>query len=257
MNLGDTIPISIFMDILSLVVVGVGCLVVSVASQMSGSTRGFVVLRDIGLPLGLLGALAGALGISLNASDPALVYHYTAYMLVTAFYGGVVSGFGVFLGGQDPSKNTQPDSPVPIYLATFVTFAVAIWAMDSAAGIKLYFSPVLLGVFAAVGLLAIATKKKSLTGTLADASLFASMLCVMIGLIARFSDYVEQGLRISMGGLVLGLLVYVCALCMSYGTGAQAEINAQRKNWHWLELTGFLVFMYFAPETLREVLQSQ
>ena len=60
MNLSDTIPISIFVDTVSLVVVGVGCLVVAVASQMSGSTRGFVVLRDIGLPLGLLGALAGA-----------------------------------------------------------------------------------------------------------------------------------------------------------------------------------------------------
>ena len=104
MNLGDTIPISIFMDIVSLVVVGVGCLVVSVASQMSGSTRGFVVLRDIGLPLGLLGALAGALGISLKASDPALVYHYTAYMLVTAFYGGVLSGFGVFFRGARSFK---------------------------------------------------------------------------------------------------------------------------------------------------------
>lgn len=80
------------------------------------------------------------------------------------------------------------------------------------------------------------------------------MLCVFVGLIARFSDFVQLGVKISMGALVIGLLLYIAALCVSYGSGGQAEINGQRQNWHWLELTGFLIFMYFAPETLREVL---
>jgi hypothetical protein len=50
------------------------------------------------------------------------------------------------------------------------------------------------------------------------------------------------------------LLTYLFSVCISYGVVSQAEIDAQRQNWHWLELTGFLLFMYFAPETLREVL---
>lgn len=82
------------------------------------------------------------------------------------------------------------------------------------------------------------------------------MFCVLVGLIARFSDYVQLGIKISMGGLVIGLLLYISALCISYSVGEQAEINGQRQNWHWLELAGFLIFMYFAPETLREVLSA-
>ena len=85
---------------------------------------------------------------------------------------------------------------------------------------------------------------------------FSAMLCVFVGLIARFSEFVQLGVKISMGGLVIGLLFYISALCVSYGAGGQAEINGQRRNWHWLELTGFVIFMYFAPETLREVLSA-
>ncbi len=247
-------PISIYLDLASFALIFVSCSVVAMASHISGSTKGFVVLRDIGVPVALVGALAGAYGIALNLSDPSLIYQSTSLLLVTALYGGIVSGLGIFIGGQEPSIDSKPNSPLLIYLATFVTFFMCLWGMEVAAGLKQFFVPVLLFIFGIVGVLAFVRRKKSVVGVLADAALFASLLCVIIGLIARFSDYVQAGLQISMGGLVLGLLTYLFSVCISYGVGSQGEIDAQRQNWHWLELTGFLLFMYFAPETLREVL---
>ena len=96
-------PLSIYLDVSSFTLVFVSCSVVAIASQMSGSTKGFVVLRDIGVPVALIGALAGAFGMALNLSDPSLIYQSTSLLLVTALYGGIVSGLGIFIGGQEPS----------------------------------------------------------------------------------------------------------------------------------------------------------
>jgi len=252
----ETIPLSIYIDGVSFAFVVVSCGIIAATSHLSGSTNAFAVLRDIGIPVGLLGSLAGAVGISLNLAEYAQVYSYTALMLITALYGGIVSGIGVFVAGQDLTENLIPRSPKAIYCATCVMLAVFIWTMDSAAGLGRFVSPILIGIFTAVFTLALATRKKTLTATIADAAFFSSMLCVIVGLIARFYDYVQLGIKISMSGLVIGLLLYISALCVSYGVGEQAEINGQRQNWHWLELAGFLIFMYFAPETLREVLSA-
>ena len=252
----ETIPLSIYIDGVSFAIVVMSCGIFAATSHLSGSTNAFAVLRDIGIPVGLFGALAGAFGISLNLADYAQVYSYTALMLITSLYGGIVSGIGVFVAGQDLTENLIPRSPKAIYCATCVMLAVCLWAMESSAGLGPYVSPILIGIFTAVFTLALATRKKTLTATIADAAFFSSMLCVLVGLIARFSDYVQLGIKISMGGIVIGLLLYISALCVSYGVGEQAEINGQRQNWHWLELAGFLIFMYLAPETLREVLSA-
>ena len=36
-----------------------------------------------------------------------------------------------------------------------------------------------------------------------------------------------------------------------------SKIETGRANWHWMEVTAFMVFMLFAPETLRETLMSE
>lgn len=252
----ETIPLSTYIDGNSFAIVVISCSIFAATSHLSGSTKAFAVLRDIGIPVGLFGALAGAFGISLNLTDYAQVYSYTASMLIFALYGGIVSGVGIFVAGQDPTENLIPRSPKAIYCATCVLGAICLWAMNASAGIGHYVSPILIGIFIGVFTLALATRKKTLTTAIADAAFFSSMLCVFVGLIARFSEFVQLGVKISMGGLVIGLLLYISALCVSYGAGGQAEINGQRRNWHWLELTGFVIFMYFAPETLREVLSA-
>ena len=253
----ETLPFAVFADFISLCLILGSASLIALATHFSGSTSAAVVFRDLGTPLGLLGAMVGAFGGSLNMQDAAEVYPYTAIILIAVLYGGILSGAGVFIAGKDPAEDQTPTTPYPIYIVMTVVAMLFMWAMDAAAGsvgIAQYSSPILFGIFAGVFGLALATRKGRRTETLADAALFAALLSVIAGLVTRLSGYIYEGLQISMGGLVLGLLAYILSVCMSYASGSQRDINAMRQNWHWLELTGFLIFMYLAPETIREAL---
>ena len=156
----ESIPLSTYIDGNSFVIVVISCGIFAATSHLSGSTNAFTVLRDIGIPVGLFGALAGAFGISLNLTDYAQVYSYTALMLITGLYGGIVSGIGVFVAGQDLTENLIPRSPKAIYCATCGMLALCLWAMESSAGIGPYVTPILIGIFISVFSLALATRKK-------------------------------------------------------------------------------------------------
>ena len=58
-----------------------------------------ILIRDLGIPLGLTGSLIGAIqamnGILLNGSGEG-VYSATAVMLLTTLYGGAASAVGYF-----------------------------------------------------------------------------------------------------------------------------------------------------------------
>ena len=252
----ETLSLAAFVEPVSLTMIFGSTLLIAFSAHASGSTSIAVVCRDLGTPLGLLGAMIGAFGISLNMREAADIYPVTAILLIAVLYGGLISGIGMFIGGKAPAEDQAPKSPYPIYTATVFVSAALIWAMENAAGLEQYLSPVLFGIFAAVFGLALATARARRTEVLADASLFAALLCVIAGLVARLSGYIYEGLQVSMGGLVLGLFAYIIVICMSYASGSQRDINAMRQNWHWLELTGFLIFMYLAPETIREALIS-
>ena len=61
-----------------------------------------ILIRDLGIPLGLTGSLIGAIqamnGILLNGSGEG-VYSATAVMLLTTLYGGAASAVGYFFSG--------------------------------------------------------------------------------------------------------------------------------------------------------------
>ena len=49
----ETIPLSTYIDVNSFTIVVITCGIFAAASHLSGSTKAFAVLRDIGIPLGL------------------------------------------------------------------------------------------------------------------------------------------------------------------------------------------------------------
>ena len=97
---------------------------------------------------------------------------------------------------------------------------------------------------------------------LSRASLLSAMISLVFGLIVLYQSYsggglnegMYEGLSIAMNGLNYGLFSYICIYMVSYKFGTTEKINAPLINWHWMEVTGFLIFMFFAPETLRESL---
>jgi len=97
---------------------------------------------------------------------------------------------------------------------------------------------------------------------LCQASLLSAMISLVLGLVVLYTSFsgegltegMYEGLSIAMNGLYYGLLSYICIYIVSYKFGTTEKINAPLMNWHWMEVTGFLIFMFFAPETLRESL---
>ena len=65
-----------------------------------------ILIRDLGIPLGLTGSLIGAIqamnGILLNGSGEG-VYSATAVMLLTTLYGGAASAVGFFFWSGAPA----------------------------------------------------------------------------------------------------------------------------------------------------------
>ena len=59
-----------------------------------------------------------------------------------------------------------------------------------------------------------------------------------------------------MNGLNYGLLIYIVVYLWSL-RNPMDRIEAGKANWHWMEVSAFLVFMLFAPETIRESLINQ
>jgi hypothetical protein len=82
------------------------------------------------------------------------------------------------------------------------------------------------------------------------------MTSVMVGILILFKGEVESGLMVSGVGLIYGISGYVWIYIFTYSTDYRPHISATRTNWHWIELTGFLIFMFLAPDTLLDNFQE-
>ena len=63
-----------------------------------------ILMRDMGIPIGVLGSLVGTQQSVFNAdaglAEAGFIYFATAVMCMTMLYGGAVSGLGFFLSGS-------------------------------------------------------------------------------------------------------------------------------------------------------------
>ena len=108
----ETLPFAVFADFISLCLILGSASLIAFTTHFSGSTSAAVVFRDLGTPLGLLGAMVGAFGGSLNTQDAAEVYPYTAIILIAVLYGGILSGAGVFIAGKRSCRRPNTDNAV-------------------------------------------------------------------------------------------------------------------------------------------------
>ena len=96
---------------------------------------------------------------------------------------------------------------------------------------------------------------------LTEGGLFAAILCLIIGLIQWYGagELDRDAINLAINGLNYGLIIYIFAYVISRSKGDEEsnKIETGRANWHWMEVTAFMVFMLFAPETLRETLMNE
>ena len=257
---------SSFIDSSSVVAVFVPLLLTCVSLWFACKTKWNVLFRDLGVPLGLFFSVLGATGMArmteANAIGPA-----TAIMLLTITYGGLVSALGYFstFKGHKPSnQNNQETASWKAITFILVPFIVlALWANNGAAGNAAYVNPVALTVLMTTMLAAVFLSDSDYrTEVLCQASLLSAMVSLVLGLVVLYGSFsgeglnegMYEGLSIAMNGLYYGLLSYICLYIISYKFGTTEKIDAPLMNWHWMEVTGFLIFMFFAPETVRESL---
>ena len=96
---------SMFVNTTSLVIVFVPLFVTCVSLWLSCKTKWNVLLRDLGVPIGLFFSVVGGTGLAVNMTDVEIYGRATAIMLLTVTYGGLVSALGYF----STFKRSSPD----------------------------------------------------------------------------------------------------------------------------------------------------
>ena len=72
----------------------------------------------------------------------------------------------------------------------------------------------------------------------------------------NFSGHTAKGLLIAGAGLIYGLVGYITIYLSTYSNDESPQIAATRTNWHWIEIAGFYIFMFLAPDTLLDNFQE-
>jgi len=244
----------ILLDLPALLVLVTVWGVIAISLAVGSGAKVAVIARDMGIPVSLIGCLMGSLSSALNTTDPDQAYGATAIMLITAVYGGFISAIGYFFCDEAPTAISGPKRPRAIIFGILVFLLLTGVMANSLIGLAIFAEPHVFLITAVTIVLAILSKRPMSRETLPHALLFASLACVIIGLIFRFAGFIEEGLTVSMVGLIYGLVLYICTYMGSHLITAQYDLRTSLFNWHWLEISGFLIFMYFAPETIRETL---
>jgi hypothetical protein len=262
---------SMFFDEASFVAIFGSLLIICVSLWFSCQANWNVLFRDLGVPLGLFWSVLGATGMTVNLSDAKAVGPTTAIMLLCITYGGLLSALGYFstFKGPKPSSqnNQQTASWKAISLILGLFLGLILWAVSAAADpfpvTEIFINPVALSVLGTTVIAAILLSDSDhRVEVLCQASLLSAMTSLVFGLIVLYKSFsgdginegMYDGLKIAMNGLSYGLLSYISIYIVSYKFGTTERVDAPLMNWHWMEVTGFLLFMFFAPETLRESL---
>jgi len=249
--------IDAFVDPLIFAVTIPPLLLACIAMNLGAGVHWSLTLRDIGVPMGLLMSFVGFVGVAANMSDPSLLGPQTAGMLLPLLYGGILASIGYFWGFKFVEFVNVPLDPneakwwAPTVSVTFF-LAILIWIMDKAAGLKPFYSSVPLGVCAVTALVAVIfSNRENIPRAISQSLLLGAMLNVLIGLITYYQGE-KQGLETALLGVTYAFIAYICLYLLAYKIGDPKMLDAPLMNWHWLEVSGFIIFMFLSPASLKE-----
>ena len=238
-------------------------LFVTVALLGRGSwRRRFTIAQDLGIPIGITGALIGMLQVVTGVDNGDVVPVATGVMLLTIFYGGIFSATGYFLVGIEwaPSNHDAGLCLTFWRRAIVVTsfFLPILFAISLGEHFEVFFNKAAALIFGLIsGLALLLSNPRRRHSNLSRAFLFGSMVAVVAGLIMFFRGDQDNGLLIAANGLIYGLVGYVTLYIWCVGRPEGETINASLTNWHWMEVTGFFIFMFLAPDTILDNFQEE
>ena len=238
-------------------------ILVTAALLSQGSWRlRFTLTRDLGIPIGVIFSLIGMTQMLDWIDDGDAVGPATAVMLIVIFYAGILSATGYFLletkwaasdhHGCVPISFWRPAIVVTSFILTLL------FAIFSGGQAEIFFNKVaalICGLASVVALLVSSPSRRPTN--LSRAFLFSSMVAVVAGLIMVFMGDKNSGLFVAGNGLLYGLIGYVILYIWCVGRAESETINASLTNWHWMEVTGFFIFMFLAHDTILDNFQEQ
>ena len=255
--------LSIFINPIALLVL---CVPIGTAMILLGFESAIdrvILMRDMGIPIGVLGSLVGTQQMVSNtdAGSAGIIYLATAVMCLTILYGGAVSGLGFFLSGSGRGaakkiKNRRRLS-VGKVTAVLIFFGVTLLGMQNQPNAFAFIQPLSLSIFFVVAAVALLTAKHGhYMSNLSQGCLISSMAAVMAGIVILLIGYTVEGILIAGAGLTYGVVGYITLYLITYSTDESPQIAATRTNWHWIEIAGFYIFMFLAPDTLLDNFQE-
>ncbi|MDA9987405.1 hypothetical protein N9E47_00245 [Luminiphilus sp.] len=235
-------------------------------------------MRDLGIPTGLAGSLIGMVqaitilvdseiasssvwGISMSEGPGKAVYSATRLMLLTTLYGCVISAIGYFYcssGRPEPSKIiNRRRLLMGKWVTSIALIAMWLYAMFNRGVTGWFYEPFTLFIFlGSAGVALLKSKPGYYLANISQAFIISAMISVTCGVIILFGGKTMLGLSIAGVGLTWGLMGHVITYVVSYSSEKGLLTRAPLTNWHWIEITGFYMFMFLAPDTVLDNLQD-
>ena len=214
-------------------------------------------LKELGLPLGILGALISTSQIITNSEIEDDLTPAIAVMLLTVFYGGLVSILGRYFDKNEQSEIIALSN----YDLVVCIGIVVLIGWSSISSHETFLNPVALlifGAFLGLGLVVYNFRKKKLAQLLLDAGTGATLLCLVIALIVWFGKGYPDGSVLALGTIAIfyGTLIFIITFFISLRTGEYYAVNFDIKIWHIAEAASFFIFLIFAPMNLFQYNES-
>jgi len=231
------------------------------------ASRSIEHIKNLAIPVGLAGSLIGTTALLdgqmtiIQDDSISNVYAGIAAMMLTMIFGGFLAATAYFWEQKNPpvkNRSVKKLSRFRTILALFFGFAPILQLMQvQQRPLDAWLSPTpLVLTVLLLGLAWFVSKKSNRYELLSNACLCSAIIGLLMGVTLVFIGDLQQGLSIASNSLNYGLLVYIAIYITAATQGACNQLNAWLVSWHWMEIAGFYVFMFLAPQTIIDMVDQ-
>ena len=248
--------VAAFVDVPSIIFVCLPIFVIAPVLRAKGVPVA-KTLKELGLPLGIVGTLIGACQIVTTGNVQDDLNPAIAVMLLTVFYGGLVSILGRYFDKNEQSEITALSN----YDLMVCIGIVILMFWLSINSYETFLNPAALlifGAFLGLGLVVYNFRKIRLAQLMLDAGTGATLLCLVISVLLWFGKGYPDGSVLALGTIAIfyGTLIFIITFFISLRTGEYYAVNFDIKIWHIAEAASFFIFLIFAPMNLFQYNES-
>jgi hypothetical protein len=224
-------------------------------------------IKNLAVPVGLVGSLIGTTALldghitdnfARSISD---VYSAAAAMMLTMIFGGILAASAYFLEQKNPpdkDSGVKTLSRFRAILALVFGFApILVLMQQQQRSLDAWLSPTpLLLTASLLGFAWLVSEKSNRYQLLSNACLCSSIIGLLMGVTLVFVGDLPTGLYVAGNRLNYGLLAYRSIYNIAATQHDSNQLNAWLLSWHWMEIAGFFVFMFLAPQTIIDIVDQ-